>query len=68
MVLIFSYNKIMFTSGGSGPKGIKGRIGPAGNASGINGCAKPKRNIEYTRSVINKKNKAAKFEKPVITG
>ena len=60
--LIFSYNKIMFTPGVPGPKGISGRPGPHGNSTGINGCAKPIRNIEYMR----KQKKNNKFVKPVI--
>jgi hypothetical protein len=55
LFLIFSFSKVRFDPGPQGPKGTRGRLGPKGKSSNVQGCEKQTQSLGRTKYESDRK-------------
>lgn len=56
LFLIFSFSKVRFDPGPQGPKGTRGRLGPNGKSSNVQGCEKQTSSLGRSKYESNRKS------------
>lgn len=54
--IIFSFSKVRFDPGPQGPKGTRGRLGPNGKSSNVEGCEKQTKSLGRSKYESDRKS------------